>query len=212
VKNTLATVQSMVLMTARSAQSQDAYKVSLEKRIIALSKTHDMLTRSSWETVSLRDVLKAELKPYEDEAGRRVTLNGPTVPLSPRVAVALGMAAHELATNAAKHGSLSVPEGRLGVDWEVVDDGLGSRLHLTWKETGGPRVQEPSRKGFGSRLLQHGIARELDGETHLDFAVEGLGCRMLVSLDEAAPVMGSRPSRTDAAPSGNRATGTVLNS
>jgi two-component sensor histidine kinase len=98
--------------------------------------------------------------------------------------VALGMAAHELATNAAKHGSLSVPEGRVRVSWEVVTNGSGSHLHLTWKETGGPPVAARSRKGFGSRLLEQGIARELDGETHLDFAVDGLGCRMLVSLGE----------------------------
>ncbi len=197
VKNTLATVQSMAMMTARSAPSPDAYKASLERRIIALSKTHDLLTKAAWETVSLRDVLGAELRPYDDDGGRRVTLVGPPVPLSPRVAVALGMAAHELATNAAKHGSLSVPEGRLEVRWEVVTDGSGSRLHLAWKETGGPRVQAPSRKGFGSRLLQQGIARELDGETHLDFAVDGLGCRMLVSLDEAGSPGAFHPGRAE---------------
>lgn len=188
VKNTLATVQSMSAATARSAQSPEAYKASLEKRIIALSKTHDLLTQASWEAVSLRDVLRAELRPYENDEGGRVELVGPPVPLAPRVAVALGMAAHELATNAAKHGSLSVPEGRVLVRWEVVTNEAASHLHLTWKETSGPPVASRGHKGFGSRLLEQGIARELDGETHLDFAVDGLGCRMLVSLGDSVAV------------------------
>jgi two-component sensor histidine kinase len=184
VKNTLATVQTMARLTARSAPDYEAYKESLEARILALSKTHNLLTEAAWETVSLRDVLRAELAPYDDGSGRRVVLEGPPVPLAPRVAVALGMAAHELTTNAAKHGSLSVPEGTVRVLWEVTTNGDGTHLHLTWKETGGPTVRQPSRTGFGSRLLQQGIARDLAGETHLDFAVEGLGCRMLVSLNE----------------------------
>ena len=122
--------------------------------------------------------------PYDDGSSSRIVLDGPAVPLAPRVAGALGMAAHELTTNAAQHGSLSVPEGRVRVRWEVTTNGDGTHLHLSWKETGGPTVRQPSRMGFGSRLLQQGIARDLDGDTYLDFAVEGLGCRMLVSLDE----------------------------
>jgi len=184
VKNTLATVQTMARLTARSAPDHEAYKASLEARILALSKTHNLLTEAAWETVSLRDVLRAELEPYDNGSDRRVVLEGPPVPLAPRVAVALGMAAHELTTNAAKHGSLSVPEGRVRVRWEVTTNEDGTHLHLMWKETGGPTVRQPSRTGFGSRLLQQGIARDLAGETHLDFAVEGLGCRMLVSLNE----------------------------
>ncbi len=184
VKNTLATIQSMATLTARSAPNSDVYKEGLEARIIALSKTHDLLTAAAWETVSLRDLLKSELAPYDDGTGQRVRLDGPVVPLAPRVAVALGMAAHELATNAAKHGSLSQPEGRVHVQWEVKQTAEGTRLHLTWKESGGPQVATPSRTGFGSRLLQKGVARDLNGDIHLDFAVEGLGCRMLVALDE----------------------------
>jgi two-component sensor histidine kinase len=185
VKNTLATVQTMAALTARSAPSREAYQESLEARILALSKTHNLLTEAAWEAVSLRDIFRAELEPYDYGTSRRVVLEGPAVPLAPRVAVALGMAAHELTTNAAKHGSLSVPEGTVRVRWEVTTTEAGSRLHLSWKEAGGPAVREPSRVGFGSRLLQKGIARDLDGETHLDFAVEGLGCRMVVSLGEA---------------------------
>jgi two-component sensor histidine kinase len=196
VKNTLATVQTMARLTARSAPSEEAYKASLEARILALSKTHNLLTEAAWETVSLRDIFRTELGPFDDHSGQRVVLDGPPVPLAPRVAVALGMAAHELTTNAAKHGSLSVPEGKVLVRWEVTTNTGGSHLHLTWKETGGPAVSQPSRTGFGSRLLQQGIARDLDGETHLDFTVEGLGCRMLVSLSEAQAT--SVPAKYDA--------------
>jgi len=198
VKNTLATVQTMAKLTGRSAPDHETYKGSLEARILALSKTHNLLTEAAWETVSLRDIFRTELEPYDDGSGRRIVLDGPPVPLAPRVAVALGMAAHELTTNAAKHGSLSVPEGRVLVRWEVTATGNGNRLHLTWKETGGPAVTQPSRTGFGSRLLQQGIARDLNGETHLDFAVEGLGCRMLVSLSElaAAAIPANEDSRT----------------
>jgi two-component sensor histidine kinase len=181
----------MAALTARSAESPAAYKASLEARILALSKTHNLLTEAAWETVSLRDIFRIELEPYDDGSGHRIELEGPLVPLAPRVAVALGMAAHELTTNAAKHGSLSVPEGKVRVRWEVTTSGRGSRLQLTWKEVGGPAVTRPSRTGFGSRLLQKGIARDLDGETHLDFAVEGLGCRMLVSLADAGAKLSS---------------------
>jgi two-component sensor histidine kinase len=198
VKNTLATVQTMARLTAHSAPDHEAYKESLEARILALSKTHNLLTEAAWETVSLRDVLRSELEPYDDGSGDRIVLDGPAVPVAPRVAVALGMAAHELTTNAAKHGSLSVPGGRVRVRWEVTTNGGGAHLHLSWKETGGPTVKQPSRTGFGSRLLQQGIVRDLDGETHLDFAVEGLGCRMLVSLNEVqearAPGEKDRPT------------------
>jgi two-component sensor histidine kinase len=93
------------------------------------------------------------------------------------------MAAHELTTNAVKHGALSVDAGSVAVTWELRDE--GRRLHLVWTERGGPEVVQPRRQGFGSRLLHRGITRELSGEVHLDFAVEGLACRLLIGLDEA---------------------------
>lgn len=205
VKNTLATVQAMAAMTARSSPEPRAYKQALTARIIALSKTHDMLTQASWEAISLRDLLHSELAPYDDGSGQRVLLEGPSVALTPRVAVALGMAAHELATNAAKHGSFSVPEGCVRVQWSLDAQGGGeSRLHLVWKETGGPPITlGPARQGFGARLLREGITRELGGETHLDFAVEGVNCTLLLSLDEARDKSGAAARWS---PSSERAT------
>ncbi len=210
VKNTLSTIQSMATLTARSTPDPERYKQALEARIIALSKTHDLLTNAAWETVSLRDLLKNELAPYDDGSGKRVRLDGPVVPLAPRVAVALGMASHELATNAAKYGSLSRPEGRVHVRWEVKQDVNGIHLHLTWKESGGPVVAPPSRQGFGSKLLQKGIARDLNGDIHLDFAVEGLGCRMLVALDEAQSEMTLEASHPPEPPDEYRRAGLVV--
>ncbi len=185
VKNTLATVQAMAMLTGRSAPTKEAYRENLEARIMSLSKTHDLLTAAAWETVALRDLLRTELEPYDDGSGRRIVLEGPNVPLAPRVAVPLGLAAHELATNAAKYGALSTPEGAVRVTWEVTSDGAVSHLEIVWKETGGPAVTPPTRRGFGSRLLLQGLARDLDGETHLDFATDGVSCRLRLPLSEA---------------------------
>jgi two-component sensor histidine kinase len=184
VKNTLATVQSL----ARQSRGGEEQVVQLENRILALSKTHDLLTRRDWTRAPLRQVLENELSPYRSGEGH-VTLIGEEVELPPRYVLALGMTAHELTTNAAKYGALSTDEGRVSVAWRV---GLGEsgreRLHIEWRETGGPPVSQPRRRGFGSRLITGGIARELDGDVRLDFAPEGLRCIIDVPLErEAAP-------------------------
>ncbi|KQT61430.1 histidine kinase [Methylobacterium sp. Leaf456] len=184
VKNTLATVQSL----ARQSRGGEEQVVQLENRILALSKTHDLLTRRDWTRAPLRQVLENELSPYRSGEDH-VTLTGEEVELPPRYVLALGMTAHELTTNAAKYGALSTDEGRVSVTWRV---GLGEsgreRLHIEWRETGGPPVSQPRRRGFGSRLITGGIARELDGDVRLDFAPEGLRCIIDVPLErEAAP-------------------------
>jgi two-component sensor histidine kinase len=186
VKNTLMTVQAMAVLSARSAQSPEAYKNGLQARIVALSRTHNLLNEAAWEAISLRDLLRNELEPYDDGSGR-VALEGPPVALAPAVAVSLGMAAHELVTNAVKHGSLSVPGGRVELRWSLTKEaGREGRLHVVWKETGGPEVVHPVRRGFGSLVLGQGLARDNHVETHLDFKVEGLACTMLVSLAAAS--------------------------
>lgn len=186
VKNTLMTVQAMSMLTARSAPDKVAYKRSLEARIIALSKTHDLLSASSWDSISIGDLLRGELDALGDAFKGRIDLEGPGVLLAPPVAVALGMAAHELATNAVKHGSLSVPSGRVQIGWSLVGDEGETRLHFVWKETGGPPVTKPIHRGFGSFLLGEGAARDNHLKTELDFAVEGVACTMLISLAPAS--------------------------
>ncbi|MEH3145551.1 MAG: sensor histidine kinase [Methylobacterium frigidaeris] len=178
VKNTLATVQSMARQTARSAESLDGFIASFEARLLAMSQTHNVLTANQWQSVGLATLLAAELEPYAGTRPERLALAGEVVALPPAVAVPLGMVAHELATNAAKYGALSVPEGRVAVDWQV-SDGM---LSLRWSEAGGPPVSQPSRSGFGTRLIRTSIERELAGAATLDYAADGFVCTITVPL------------------------------
>ncbi len=193
VKNTLATVQAMATLTARGTASIDSYRQSLEGRLLALSKTHNLLTEAFWETVTLSDLLRNELAPFDDGSGARVVLDGPAVSFIPRVAVALGMAMHELTTNAAKYGSLSVPGGRVEVRWSLSPGRAPyTRLRLDWTERDGPAVALPEHRGFGSRLIWQSIARELDGELCFDYPVEGLRCAIVIDVSAAGPTAAER--------------------
>ncbi|SDM53807.1 Two-component sensor histidine kinase, contains HisKA and HATPase domains [Methylobacterium phyllostachyos] len=186
VKNTLATVQALARQSTRGG---DAPGERLEARILSLSKTHDLLTRDEWSGASLGEMLENELSPYR--AGPdHITLEGPEVELPPRHVLALGMTVHELATNAAKYGSLSVPGGRVCVAWSLAQGESGAaRLRLAWRESGGPPVAAPTRAGFGTRLIAGGVRRELAGEIDLDFEAGGLHCRLDVPLDPAVSAM-----------------------
>lgn len=179
VKNTLATVQSL----ARQSRGGEDQAAQLENRIIALSKTHDLLTRRDWTRASLRQVFENELGPYANGDDPFV-LAGEDVELPPRYVLALGMTAHELTTNAAKYGALSREEGRVRVDWRVTRGTAGeTRLRIDWQESEGPPVGVPTRRGFGTRLITGGIARELAGEVRLVFEPKGLHCLIDVPLD-----------------------------
>ncbi|WP_457089042.1 sensor histidine kinase [Microvirga sp. P5_D2] len=177
VKNTLATVQSVASMTRRSAQQGDpAAWDALMGRIQGLAKTHDLLTASQWQGALLTDVLNNELEPYQDGMHQRIRLRGPKVNLQPSAVLALGLAVHELATNATKYGSLSVPEGKVNVMWAVTPTLNPPVLIVEWVESGGPRVAPPSRQGFGTKLIQRGLAQQLGGEIKLDFKPDGIRC------------------------------------
>ena len=147
---------------------------------MALSATHNALTRSGWERASLREILENELKPH---AAGQVELIGDDVDLPTRVALVLGMVFHELATNAAKHGSLSVPGGRLNIAWSLQEVGRRECLEFRWTETGKPMVDTPSRKGFGSRLIAASIEGELGGRAIMDFDGRGFHCLMIVPIE-----------------------------
>ncbi len=177
VKNTLATVQSVASMTRRSAQQGDpaAWDTFLG-RIQGLAKTHDLLTASQWQGALLSDVLGNELEPYQDGMRQRIRLRGPKVNLQPSAVLALGLAIHELATNATKYGSLSSPEGKINVMWALTPTLNPPVLIVEWVESGGPRVAPPSRQGFGTKLIQRGLAQQLGGEIKLDFQPEGIRC------------------------------------
>ena len=183
VKNTLATVQSIAALTVRSAPTAQAFHESFTARLIALSGTHNLLTNEGWEGTWLRGLVEKELAPYANTGKRRFTLRGERVRMSPQAAVALGLAFHELTTNAAKYGALSVPDGHIRVSWETDRSGPAPTLRVVWSETGGPAVSPPTRRGFGSRLIERGIAQELDGEVKLAFEPTGLRCSFVLPLD-----------------------------
>lgn len=175
VKNTLATVQSIAGQTLRNASSMDEAKAALEGRLLALSRAHDVLTRENWEGAELREIVAQALEPYSSRGEDRLHLRGPKVRLPPRTALALAMVIQELATNAVKYGALSNPTGEIRITWRV-DDGVPSRLRLHWEENGGPPVQAPTRRGFGTRLIERSLAQDLDGAVRIEFAATGVTC------------------------------------
>lgn len=147
VRNTLATIQAMARLTSTSTASKEAYVKSLQGRIGTMARTHERLTRERWQGVSFEDVVSEELKPYAP-TGESVHVKGPAIKLGPRQALDLALALHELATNAAKYGALSTPEGRVSITWRVDHPEGDPILTVLWQESGGPTVSEPPKKGF----------------------------------------------------------------
>jgi PAS domain S-box-containing protein len=185
VKNTLATVQSFAVQTLRSAPSIAEGRKAFEARLIALSKTHDVLTRQHWEGADVREVIDQAIAAYRGQSGAgRFRIDGPELILQPKAALALSLALHELATNAAKYGALSNHTGGIDIEWKVTPQ--PKRFRLRWAETGGPKVEPPGRRGFGSRLVERGLSQDLAGDVRLDFATDGVMCSIDAPLHEVA--------------------------
>ena len=182
MKNTLATVQSIAAQSLKTSESTAQARESFEARLFALAKAHDVLTRESWEGATLRDIVEEALAAHRAARAARFAIAGPDVRLAPRAALAIAMALHELATNAAKYGALSNESGRVRLDWRVGAGESGPALHLTWAEEGGPPVAPPARKGFGSRLIERGLAADLDGDVRLDFRPTCVVCTIEAPL------------------------------
>lgn len=182
VKNTLATVQSIALQTGRAPDAA-TFERNFLARIAALAQAHDLLTEVAWDGALLTDVIARTLAPYVADGQRdRIHLSGPGVRLGPNAAVSLTMAFHELATNAGKYGSLSVAAGRVDVTWSADNPADPTAVEIDWLESGGPAVSPPRRRGFGSRLVETGLAREFDGHVDLIFRPEGVRCHMRLPL------------------------------
>lgn len=179
VKNTLATVQSIAAQTLRTNPDPRSFRDAFEARLMALSATHNLLTASNWRGASLRDVLSVEFQPFGAE---RYVFEGPDVDLSSTEALTLGLLFHELATNAAKYGALSSPQGCVEVLWQVQRGDAAPMLALDWREKGGPAVTAPTRRGFGSRLIERSLKGELGGEAILEFRADGLRCKAVLPL------------------------------
>ncbi|MDY6922421.1 MAG: HWE histidine kinase domain-containing protein [Pseudomonadota bacterium] len=187
VKNTLATVQSVADHTLRLAEVSKAVRADLAERLIALSRAHNVLVEENWAGANLNALIGEVLAPYERQPSP-FELSGPPIRLHPSQAVAVSLACHELATNAAKYGALSSPGGRVKVAWNLAHNGQGERfMSLLWEETGGPPVEPPTRTGFGTRLINQTFAGEAGGRAEITYAREGIRCAMALALLDEAP-------------------------
>jgi PAS domain S-box-containing protein len=181
VKNVLATVQATIHLT--QADTPELLKQSIEGRIQALANVHALFVKSRWTGAELRSLVMQEILPYAEAGDSRVRVDGPALILETNTAQAIAVAVHELTTNAAKYGALSVPRGRVQIEWSHA---AGDRLVLRWTETGGPPVEEPpTRKGFGTRVIQAMVQGQLKGEIRFDWRWEGLVCEIKVADDIA---------------------------
>jgi light-regulated signal transduction histidine kinase (bacteriophytochrome)/CheY-like chemotaxis protein len=196
VKNTLATVQAVVRQSGGGQEDVSDYVRSLEERLRSMARAHDLLTQARWESADLRGLIQGELVPYVGSDGRVLVMQGPGLELKPKAALAMSLAVHELATNAAKYGSMSRPHGRIDVSW-VID---GDRFELDWKERGGPPVEPPTRRGFGSTVIETSLGFEIDGESTLAFERDGLRCSIKAPAEEVSSREKARAPEQKAGP------------
>lgn len=186
VNNTLATVQAIASLTFDKTEARERFA----GRLKALSGAHSILARENWDGASLSKVVHLSLDPYRSPGENRFAVDGPDLRFDAKAVLAVSMAVHELCTNAAKYGALSQPGGRVSIHWAVVAD----RFRLSWEETGGPPVVPPTRRGFGSAMIEQVLTAQLDADVNVDFRTTGLVCTIdapLGRVKEAAPADGS---------------------
>ncbi|GIK98863.1 MAG: chemotaxis methyltransferase [Alphaproteobacteria bacterium] len=174
VKNTLAGINALAGRLLQGRRSAEDFVAALRARLTAMGRTNDLLARQNWRGASLEDLIRSNLSAYVGEREGSIGLRGPDVILTPGAAATLGMVLYELATNAAKYGALSKPEGRIAVAWQVAGPAEGDQLSLTWAEQDGPPVQTPEGHGFGMSFIQRSVEYELRGSVQMDFQPEGL--------------------------------------
>jgi two-component system, chemotaxis family, CheB/CheR fusion protein len=191
IKNVMATVQAIASQTLNSASSMEEARATFGSRLVALGKSHDLLTRENWAGADLRDIVSDTVKPHS-AGSNRFRIDGPHLWLVPSAALSIAMALHELVTNAAKYGALTSEEGQVTIAWQLVGDGKDRRLSLQWTESGGPPVIPPTRKGFGSSLVQRVLAAELGGKVDVVYETSGVVC----TIDAPMPD-GHDRSKTD---------------
>jgi PAS domain S-box-containing protein len=176
-KNILATVQATVNLS--HSDTPHGLKRAIEGRIHALANAHSLFIKSRWRGAELSRIATQELAPYLSDGEVRARIDGPDVMLSPNTAQAIAVTLHELTTNAAKYGSLSIPKGQVVVTWSREVDG---KLILRWTESGGPPAEKPTRQGFGTSVIERMIREQLKGEMHLDWHAEGLVCEIVLKV------------------------------
>jgi two-component sensor histidine kinase len=182
VKNTLALVQGLALQSFKQRRTVAEGQEIFQARLGMLAAGHDLLTREKWEGATVAALVADATAPYADPPGR-ILAHGDNVVLTPQAAISLGMALHELGTNAAKYGALSRPEGRVTINWTL---GQGRSFTFLWQEIGGPAVSPPTRQGFGLRMIDRALTSDLNGKVSVDFAPPGITCRITATLPEPA--------------------------
>jgi two-component sensor histidine kinase len=180
MKNSFAAVRSIAAHTLSHAADPEEFQRAFEGRLAALARASTLLAAGNWQAADLRSLIEASLEPFRSDDN--LLLRGPYVTLPSEMALTLGLALHELATNAAKYGAFSVPGGRVEIAWEVRGEADSPRLIVDWTEHGGPPVAEPERRGFGRSLIERSVAYELDGSAELVFAPAGVRCHIQVPL------------------------------
>jgi len=178
VKNTLSNVTSIIALTRRNATSLESFTDSLLERVRALAASHSLLDGAQWGPTDLKALIEAQLSGH-DKSGQRIGIDGPNVLISPNDALTVGLALHELVTNATRYGALSTDEGRISVRWTIEGQG---RIIVDWVESNGPAVTPPEKRGFGLNLIERALAQELGQPITIDFDPAGLRCRFVIAL------------------------------
>lgn len=184
VKNTLSIVQALAMQSFGSDPANRSMRAAFQGRLEALAGAHNILTRESWKSAELRDIVTASVDACG--VGDRIEIDGPEIHFDPRTAVTVAMAMHELCTNAIKYGALSNADGHVDLRWSTD----GDRFHLRWEERDGPQVVKPERRGFGSRMLERALAGELHGKVTVDYQPNGLVCEVDAPIPQEAPDAG----------------------
>jgi PAS domain S-box-containing protein len=187
VKNTLSIVQALAMQSFNERFDPAVARKTFDARLTALSAAHSLLTTQNWESAGLLETIKASVAATVGANVARVALRGPDIVIAPQTAVSLAMTIHELCTNAIKYGALSNDNGKVDVRWNAAPgEGELVELSIDWTEAGGPPVETPSRRGFGTRLIERGLSAELRSTVQLDFQPAGLKCTILAKLPAVA--------------------------
>lgn len=184
IKNTLATVSAIASQSLRNATSIEHAQHAIESRLLALGRAHDLLLQAQWANASLANIIRGATEPYDSEDRNRFAISGPDLSIVSGAVIAIAMTLNELCTNTTKFGALSVPDGRVKIAWQVREP--AQRLYLVWTETGGPPVQPPTRRSFGTKLMET-LGKQLHGEVQLRYDIGGF----VYTLD--APLASLKP-------------------
>lgn len=187
-KNLLAVIQAMATQTGRSSPDYAAFQIRFSQRLQGMAASHDLLVNEDWRGVDVATLVRAQLRPFADERGGRLELMGPSLLLKPEAAQSLGMALHELATNATKYGALSVPHGKVDISWQTTRTDDSPKFQLTWRESNGPLVADPTRKGFGHIVFERMIKQALNASINWQYPPNGVVWSLDTALDQVMTV------------------------